>query len=373
MSRLNVRKKQQVLFPLQQVLIYRTVVLPQLRQFWDTIQSELADKGPYIASIRDMRMRLLKLYNDDKEAMKLMSEGLPEGWRDIKQMLYYQGFPYVPIVIRSELISRHHDNPLAGHFGIEKTCKLIARKYYWPILQQDVEAYVKGYNVCLTSKAVRHKPYGDLQSIPVSTYWWKDLSIDFVISLPILADWKDDSYNSILVIVDRFMKMVYYKPVKVMIDVPGLAKVIINVVVHHYGVPESIVTDQGSLFISKFWSLLCYFLDIKKKLSTTFHPQTNGQTERQNSTMEAYLRAFVNWEQDNWVRLLSMARFTYNNVKNTSTSYIPFKLNCGYHPRISFKEDVNPYLRSRSANKLVEELRKLMEICCQNLLHIQEL
>ncbi len=176
-----------------------------------------------------------------------------------------------------------------------------------------------------------------------------------------------------MVIVDRLTKIVHYKPVKVTIDAPGLAKVIIDVVMHHHGVPESIVTDRGSLFTSKFWSLLCYFLGIKKKLSTAFHPQTDGQTERQNSMMEAYLRAFVNWEQDNWARLLPMAEFAYYNAKNTSTGHTPFKLNCGYHPRVFFEEDVEPRSRSCTANELAEELRKLMEVCCQNLLHAQEL
>ncbi len=134
--------------------------------------------------------------------------------------------------------------------------------------------------------------------MPVLTHRWKDLSIDFVTGLPISADWKGDSYDSILVIVDWLTKMVYYEPVKVTINAPGLAEVITDVIVHHHGVLELIVTDRGLLFTSKFWSSLCYFLGIKKKLSTTFHPQTDGQTERQNSTMEVYLRAFVNWEQD---------------------------------------------------------------------------
>ncbi len=118
--------------------------------------------------------------------------------------------------------------------------------------------------------------------------------MDFITGLPISADWKGDSYDSILVIVDQLTKKVHYEPVKVTIDAPGLAEVIINVVVRYHGVPKSIVTDRGWLFTSKFWSSLCYFLGIKKKLSTAFHPQTDGQTERQNSTMEAYLRAFVN-------------------------------------------------------------------------------
>ncbi len=108
-------------------------------------------------------------------------------------------------------------------------------------------------------------------------------------------------------------------------------------------------------------------------LSTAFYPQTNGQTERQNSTIEAYLRAFINWEQDDWAMLLPMAEFTKNNAKNASTGHTPFELNCGYHPRVSFKEDVDPRSRSCSANELAEELRELMEVCCQNLLYAQEL
>ena len=89
--------------------------------------------------------------------------------------------------------------------------------------------------------------------------------------------------------------MVYYEPVKITIDAQDLVKVIINVVVCHHGLSNLIVTDRSFLFTSKFWLLLCYFFGIKWRLSTTFHLQTNGQTERQNSTMEAYFRVFVNF------------------------------------------------------------------------------
>ena len=90
--------------------------------------------------------------------------------------------------------------------------------------------------------------------------------------------------------------MVYYELVKVIINAPDLAKVIINVGVRHHGLPDSIITDQRLLFTLKFWSSLCNFLGIKRRLFTAFHPQTDGQTERQNSTIEAYLQAFVNFE-----------------------------------------------------------------------------
>ena len=165
--------------------------------------------------------------------------------------------------------------------------------------------------------------------------------MDFVTGLLLSVDWKGDSYDSILVIVDHLTKMVHYEPVKVTIDAPRLAKVIIDVVLQYHGLPDSIISDQGAIFMSKFWSSLCYFLRVKRRLSTAFHPQTDGKTEPQNSTMEAYLRAFVDFEQNDWARLLPMVEFTYNNAKNASTGYMPFKLNCGYHPRMSYEEDVN--------------------------------
>ncbi len=85
-------------------------------------------------------------------------------------MLHHQGLPYVPEIVKSELISRHHDDPLAGHFGIDKTRELIARKYYWPTFSRNVEAYMTGCDVCFTLKAVKHKSYDDLQSLPVSIH-----------------------------------------------------------------------------------------------------------------------------------------------------------------------------------------------------------
>ena len=89
--------------------------------------------------------------------------------------------------------------------------------------------------------------------------------------------------------------------------------------------------------------------------------------------MEAYLRAFVNFEQNDWARLLPMAEFAYNNAKNASTGYTPFELNCGYHPRVSYKEDLDPRSKSRTAEELSSELRELMTVCQQNLHHAQKL
>ena len=246
-------------------------------------------EGPYHITIGAIRLRLPKLQDSSKKAKALRARGPPKGWEEVKEVLQYQGLSYILETICYKVISCQHDDLLVGHFGIEKTRELVGRKYSWPSLRRNVKSYVRGCNVCLTSKAVCHKPYGDMQSLPILTHQWKDLSIDFVTGLPLSADWKSNSYDLILIIVNRLTKMVQYEPVKVTIDALGLAKVILDVVVCHHGLSDSIVADRGLLFISKFWSLLCYFLGIKQKLSTAFHPQTDGQTKRQNSTIKAYL------------------------------------------------------------------------------------
>ena len=352
------------LSPLHRVYICGTHVLPQLRQFWGKFRMKLADKNPYKACTGCMRLRLSELQESDPKGSELKSKDeLSDSWEDTDGVLYHQGLPFIPEVIWTKLISQHHNDLLVEHFGINKTKDLIGKKYYWPSLQNDIEAYIKGCDVRLGSKAVRQKPYSNLQSLLVPTYRWKDLSIDFVTRLPISTNWKGDSYDSILIVVDRLTKIVHYELVKITINAPGLEEVIINVVIQHYGLPDSIISDHGAIFTSKFWSSLCYFLGIKRRLSTAFHPQTDRPTEQQNSTIEAYLWAFVNIKQNDWARLLPMAKFAYNNVKNVSTGFSPFKLNCSYHLRILYEEEVDSRFKSKLADELSAELGELMIVC----------
>ena len=115
-----------------------------------------------------MRLKLQELQETDSKAQELRSK---EGYKEVKGVLYHQGLSFVLEAIQTELISRYHNDLLAGHFDIKKTCELLARKYFWPSLRHNVEACVKGCDVCLASKVLSHKPYGDLQSLPVSTHW----------------------------------------------------------------------------------------------------------------------------------------------------------------------------------------------------------
>ncbi len=185
--------------------------------------------------------------------------------------------------------------------------------------------------------------------------------------LPVLTNWKGDTYDSILVNVDQLTKMVYYKLVKITIDTFSLAGVILDMVIKYHGLPNSIMSDWGSIFNTKFCLLLCYFLRIKQSLSTTFYPQTDSQTKRQNSTMEAYLQAFVNVKLNDWTRLLPIAEFAYNNTKDTSIGHTPFGLNYGFYPRASYEEDIDRRSKSKSIDKLATEPRELMTVYRENL------
>ena len=179
----------------------------------------------------------------------------------------------------------------------------------------------------------------------------------------ILTDWKGDSYESIFVIVNRLTRMVHYEPVKITINAPSLAEVIINILVRHHGLLNSIITDRGFFFTSKFWSPLCYFLGLKRRLSTSFHLQMDDQIKRQNSTIEIYLQAFVIFEQNDWARLFSMGEFAYNNAKKASTNHTSFELNSKYHSYIFYEKDLNPCSKLKIAEKLSSKLQNLMAVC----------
>ena len=137
----------------------------------------------------------------------------------------------------------HHNNPLVGYFGIEKTQELVTRNYFWPTLCHNVKIYFQRCNIYLASQTVCYKLYRDLQSLLVPTHCWKNLSIDFVTGLLLFADWKSDSYNTILVVINCLTKMVYYKLVKVIINTPRLANIIIEVMVQHHSLFDSIISD----------------------------------------------------------------------------------------------------------------------------------
>ena len=215
-------------------------------------------------------------------------------------LLRRDGRVYVPRSepLRQELLRRNHDDPVAGHYSRSRTAQVIARKYFWPSLTADVTKYVGECDVCQRVKPKHHKPYGELQSLEPPSRPWRSLSMDFITGLPESKGFNGRVYDSILVVVDRFSKMVRYFAVNKTIDAPALAELIYKKIVMFTGTPDDIVSDRGSVFTSEYWSTLCYHLAVKRRLSTAFHPQTDGQTERLNQQLEAHLRIYCNYDQD---------------------------------------------------------------------------
>lgn len=153
---------------------------------------------------------------------------------------------------------------------------------------------MQGCDMYLAFKADCHKLYRNLQLLLMIIYYQKNFSIDFVTGLLLSIDCNNNSYHLILVIVNRLTKRVHYESVKVTINAPRLVKVIINMVIQYHGFLNSMISNYKAIFISKFWSSLCYFPGIKRQLFTAFHLQIDKQTKWQNNIIEAYLCVFVN-------------------------------------------------------------------------------
>jgi len=236
--------------------------------------------------------------------------------------------------LRQEIISVCHDDPHSSHFGHAKTTELVRRHYWWESVGEDVKRYVKTCATCQRTKVSRHKPYGELASLPRPSGPWQEISMDFVTDLPPSMDAEGSSFDSILVVIDRYTKMALYIAARKTITADELSQVFVNRVVRSFGVPKGIVSDRGSVFTSKFWSALCYILGVKRRLSTAFHPQTDGQTERQNQTLEHYLRCYCNYRQNDWVNQLALAEFTYNNSQHSTIGTSPFYALYGFNPEI---------------------------------------
>ena len=158
---------------------------------------------------------------------------------------------------------------------------------------------------------------------------WDAISMDFIRQLP-----KSDGYSTVWVIVDRVTKMAYFVPVKdEQKTAEGCAKLFLENIWKLHGLPSSIISDRDPVFTSKFWAELMGRLDVRLRKSTAFHPQTDGQTERVNQSLEQYLLQYCNYEQDNWYDLLPLAEYAYNNSATTATQMSPFFANYGFHPR----------------------------------------
>src|SRR6185369_11635965 len=153
--------------------------------------------------------------------------------------------------------------------------------------------------------------------------------MDMITQLP-----EAEGNDAILVIVDRFTKMGHFIATKSNITSKEVMRLLFDNVITKHGIPHDITSDRASIFTSKYMKAICEGLHITQNISTAYHPQTDGQTERLNSILEQYLRCYVNYNQDNWDEYLTMAEFSYNNSTQVSINDSPFYALYGYHPNM---------------------------------------
>ena len=277
------------------------------------------------------------------------------------------GLPPSAHSLRQRLLAEHHDAPVAGHLGRDKTLEVLARRFYWPGLAKDVTTYVRSCAVCQRTKTRNQPPLGLAQPLPVPSAPWELVGMDYIVQLPESRR----GNTQIVVFTDHLTKMCHFVPALTPLSAEETAGLFLRHVFRLHGYPSGIVSDRDSRFVGVFWRSLQRLLGTRLHLSTAYHPQTDGQTERANRTLEEMLRAFVDTEQQNWDELLCAAEFAYNNSLHSSSQFTPFYLNTGRHPRTpaTLLSDVPLPAASRSpdADSFVAALRRAWGNAKQNL------
>jgi len=171
------------------------------------------------------------------------------------------------------------------------------------------------------------KKAAPLHPLPTPKTPWEEISIDVIEPLP-----KSEDKDAILVVVDRFSKMIRLMATTTSISSSEIARIYQDDIWKIHGIPKKIISNRGPQFTSIFMGELCKALEIKRAMSTVYYPQTDGQTERINQEIEVFLRHYINYRQDDWTKWLATAEFQYNNKEHAVTRHSPFYVNYGRHP-----------------------------------------
>jgi hypothetical protein len=223
--------------------------------------------------------------------------------------------------IRQQILDEVHLSRYSIHPGSTKMYHDLKQHYWWTKMKIEIACYVARCDTYRRVKAIHMKTAGPLQSLPIPTWKWKDISMDFIVVLPQTAK----GYDSIWVIIDWLMKIAHFLPIKTDHPVDVYAQLYIARILSLHGIPKTIVSDRGPQFVSKFWEELHKALGTKLLHSLAYHPQTSGQTERVNQILEDMLRACVLEFPQKWDDCLPLAEFSYNNSYQESIKMAPFE------------------------------------------------
>ncbi|WVZ59143.1 hypothetical protein U9M48_009335 [Paspalum notatum var. saurae] len=260
--------------------------------------------------------------------MAHIREGIAEAKRDCftldnQGVLWFKNRLVVPkdMELRKKILEEAHKSVLAMHPGSNKMYQDLKQRFWWTRMKREIAKYVSECHVCKRVKADHLKPAGMLHPLNIPVWKWEDIHMDFVVGLPRTQK----GYDSIWVIIDRFTKSAHFLPVKTVYRANTYAELYIAKIVSLHGVPRTITSDRGSVFVSRFWEQLQKSLGTKLIHSSAYHPQTSGQVERVNQILEDMLRACVLTYSTKWDECLPLAEFAYNNSYQKSLEMAPFE------------------------------------------------
>lgn len=261
--------------------------------------------------------------------------------------------------LRTRLIQQVHDSPVQGHPGREGTTAALARQYFWPLLVHHVRRFLRNCDVCGRTKAWRERKMGLLKPLPIPDRFWRELQMDFITDLP-----KSQGCSNILVIKDRLSKEVCLEAMASM-NAESCADRFLQCFVKYHGWPRAITSDRGSNWTGKFWRHLCLRLGIQQRLSTAYHPQTDGGAERANQDIYAHLRVYVNHKQDDWAKWLPVAQLALNIRPSSSIGMSPFRATHGFDAELPVPRSDPSALSASSPEGRAETFVKMLTTTSQ--------
>ena len=249
--------------------------------------------------------------------------------------------------LKREILYHNHGKSTTGHPGRDQTIQRVASHYWWPGLKEWTANYVKGCAPCQQNKILTHKRKIPLFHIPAhpTAFPFQVVAMDLITQLP-----KSDGADAILTIVDQgCTRAAVFLPCSTTITGEGVAKLYLENVYRWFGLPTKIISDRDPRFTSHFAKALCEKLQIKQNISTAFHPQTDGLSERKNQWIEQFLRLTTNAQQDEWKHWLPVATAVHNNNVNATTKVTPAHALLGYLPTL------DPLAPTTTNNERVED------------------
>lgn len=225
-----------------------------------------------------------------------------------------------------------HAHSILAHLGPKKTVTYLRDNVWWRGLSSDVHAYCESCGVCATSKLNTHAPYGLLNPLDVLDHPWEIIMVDFVGPMP-LSETVSGSYDMVMVVICHLTSMVHLIPTLSTYKAKDIAKVMFDRVYKHHGLPSNIVSDRDSLFTSTFWDKLNKLTGTELCMSSAYHSQSDGATERANRTMTQMLRQCIRSDQRDGAKRLPAIEFAINSACSATTGYSLFFLNTGRMPQ----------------------------------------